>query len=128
LTSPKTRFVLVTAPGPERLDEVVHFHRLLRQNNMNIAAVVVNRVHPMPREDDFAQARAQVQPLRTKLETTLDELAALARHDQESIEELRRQCHPTPLVLVPRFAVDVHDLGSLWKTSHYLVGEAQAGE
>lgn len=123
LASPQTSFILVTSPSAERLDEVVRFHTLLRQNRMHVSAVVVNRVHPVPTEAQFAEARGQVQPLRTKLETTLEELRSLARHDQAAIEELRRACAPTPLVLVPRFESDVHDLGALWKTSQYLTGE-----
>ncbi len=123
LAAPSTGFVLVTAPSPERMDEVIHFHTLLRQNKMNIAAVVVNRVHPMPTDAQFAEARSLVQPMRTKVETTLEEFRALARHDAASIAELRNAIGPTPLVMVPRFDLDVHDLGGLWHTSRYLVGE-----
>ncbi|MGA9522945.1 MAG: ArsA-related P-loop ATPase [Myxococcaceae bacterium] len=125
LAAPSTSFVLVTAPSPERLDEVIHFHTLLRQNKMNIAAIVVNRVHPMPTDAQFAEARSLVQPMRTKVETTLEESRALARHDASSIAELREAIGPTPLVRVPRFDLDVHDLSGLWHTSKYLVGELE---
>src|SRR5688500_3351099 len=36
LAAPSTGFVLVTTPSPERLDEVVHFFTLLRQNEMHV--------------------------------------------------------------------------------------------
>jgi anion-transporting ArsA/GET3 family ATPase len=123
LGSGQTSFVLVTAPSRERMDEVVHFHTLLRQSRMHVCAVVVNRVHAMPTEAQFAEARGLVQPLRTKMEQTLEELRGLARHDQEAIASLRDACAPTPLVLVPRFETDVHDLGALWHTARHLTGE-----
>lgn len=124
LGSERTSFVLVTTPGQERLDEVVHFHTLLMQNKMNLAAIVVNRVHPAPTAEQFEDARGLPEPLRGRVEQTLDELQTLAVHDAASITELRRACDPVPLVLVPRFERDVHDLGSLWHTSHFLMGEA----
>lgn len=123
MASQRTAFVLVTAPGRERLDEVVRFHTLLHENKMQVAAVVVNRVHPMPEPRWYDDAKSLADPLRTKVRLTLDEMTALAKHDHAAIEELRRECAPTPFVLVPRFERDVHDLGALWETGQYLVGE-----
>lgn len=123
MASRQTAFVLVTAPGRERLDEVIRFHSLLKQNRMQVAAVVVNRVHAMPAPKLFEDAKSLADPLRTRVRVTLDEMAALARHDHAAIEELRAACAPTPLVLVPRFERDVHELGALWATARYLVGE-----
>ena len=125
LGAESTSFVVVTIPGPERLDEVIHFHTLLRQNEMNVAAIVVNRVHPSPTEEQFADLRRVPQPVRSRLAETLEEMRAVAVHDALAIAELRRECDPTPLVLVPRFERDVHDLGTLWQTSRYLVGDVR---
>lgn len=123
LASRNTAFVIVTAPNPERLDEVIHFHRLLRENHMQVAAVVVNRVHPKPTDQQFAEVDQVDEPLRSRVRATLEEVRLLADHDAATIEELRKQCAPTPLVLVPRFDRDVHDLATLWHTSQYLAGE-----
>lgn len=123
LGAPSTSFVIVTAPSRERLDEVIHFHTLLQQNKMNVAAIVVNRVHPMPTAQQVEDARGLAGAVGERVRATLEEQRALAEHDTESIEELRRQCEPTPLILVPRFERDVHDLGALWNTGRYLVGE-----
>jgi anion-transporting ArsA/GET3 family ATPase len=125
LAAESTSFVVVTVPGPERLDEVVHFRTLLQQNEMNVAAIVVNRVHPSPSAEQFADVRRVAQPLRSRVEETLEEMRAVAVHDALAIAELRRECDPTPLVLVPRFERDVHDLGTLWQTSRYLVGDVR---
>jgi anion-transporting ArsA/GET3 family ATPase len=125
LAANTTAFVLVTAPGRERLDEAVHFHDLLRQNRMAVAAVVVNRVHSLPTPEAFEEAARLQGPLRPKVEATLHELRALAEHDQAAVEALERACAPTPLVRVPRFERDVHDLPGLWHTGKFLVGERQ---
>lgn len=128
LQAPSTSFVLVTGPMPERLDEAVYFHTLLQQNKMRVAAVVVNRVHaPVPDAlwDEVARMSG---PLQAKLERTLKENDLLATQDAKGIERLRELCAPTPLVLVPRFELDVHDLKSVWETSRYLWGEARVAE
>jgi anion-transporting ArsA/GET3 family ATPase len=124
LAADLTAFVLVTTPTAERIDEVVHFHTLLQQNKMSVAAIVVNRVHPAPTDEQFADARELSEPLRSKVERTLEEMRAVALRDAASIADIQRECEPTPLVLVPRFDRDVHDLEALWHTGRYLVGDA----
>ncbi len=124
LQAPSTAFVLVTGPMPERVDEAVYFHTLLQQNKMRVAAVVVNRIHaPVPAAlwDEVARMGG---PLQARLEQTLKENDLLATHDARGIERLRELCAPTPLVLVPRFELDVHNLKAVWETSRYLWGEA----
>jgi anion-transporting ArsA/GET3 family ATPase len=123
LAADKTSFVIVTTPHTERIDEVVHFHTLLRQNHMRIAAVVVNRTHAPPKPEAWEAARGLSGPLRQKAETTLREAETMATQDAACLAELRRLCDGTPLVEVPRFDLDVHDLPALWRTSRYLLGE-----
>lgn len=123
LAADTTSFVIVTTPNTERIDEVVHFHTLLKQNEMKVAAVVVNRTHAPPSQAEWEAARALNGPLRAKVEETLREVELLAAQDAVGIAEIRRQCEGTPLVEVPRFELDVHDLPALWRTSRYLVGE-----
>jgi len=119
----KTAFVLVTAPGAERLDEVVRFHTLLRQSHMKIAAVVVNRVHLPPTFEAMGSLNRLEPQLRRKMATTVDEVSALAHADAEGIKQIKKECEGTPLIEVPRFDLDVHDLGSLWKVSRFLCGD-----
>jgi anion-transporting ArsA/GET3 family ATPase len=123
LEAQQTGFVLVTSPGRERLDEVVHFHKLLRQNRMEIVAVVVNRVHPMPSPALWEEARSLLPARRAKVEQTLREMMLLAEQDARGILELQAACEGTPLVQVPRFELDVHDIGALWRTGRFLMGE-----
>lgn len=123
LASPQTAFVLVTGPMPERLDEAVHFHTLLRQNEMGVAAVVVNRVHAQVPDRLWREAAKLPAALRAKVEKTLDEMDILASQDALGVAKIEELCRPTPLVLVPRFTLDVHDLGALHRTSRFLLGE-----
>src|SRR5688500_9348820 len=58
LGSEQTAFVLVTSPSLERMDEVIHFHTLLSQEHIDIAAIVVNRVHLSPSPEEWAQLKA----------------------------------------------------------------------
>lgn len=125
LQAPSTAFVLVTGPMPERLDEAVYFHTLLQQNKMRVAAVVVNRVHTAVPDALWDEVARMTGPLQARLEQTLKENDRLATQDAKGIERLRELCAPTPLVLVPRFELDVHDLKGVWETSRYLWGDAQ---
>jgi len=123
LEDKQTGFVLVTGPARERQDEVVHFHRLLKQNQMEVVALVVNRVHPRPGKRLWEEAAGLISTRRAKMEETLRELELMAEQDEAGIAELRKACPDTPLVQVPRFELDVHDIGALWRTGRYLLGD-----
>jgi len=123
LEAESTGFVLVTSPGRERLDEVTHFHRLLKQNRMEVVALVVNRVHPMPGPELWEEAKGLIPSRRVKVEETLRELTVLAEQDLRGIAELRAATPGTPIIQVPRFELDVHDVAALWRTGRYLMGD-----
>lgn len=48
LRSPRTRFVLVSGPGPHRVADTLYFARRLTEAGYNLGPVVVNRIHPPP--------------------------------------------------------------------------------
>lgn len=123
LGSNETTFVLVTAPHLERLDEVAHFHRVLLEHRMTIAAVVVNRVHVAPAPELFEKAQSLPEPLRVKALQTLEEARSAAARDEEAIQALSSKAPGAPLVRIPRFEGDVHDLHALWMTGRYLLGD-----
>jgi anion-transporting ArsA/GET3 family ATPase len=123
LKDEQTGFVLVTGPHQERLDEVTHFRTLLKQNQMEVLALVVNRVHPMPPPSLWDDAARLARSRRTKVEETLNELKLLAEQDAAAIAQLSAACPDTPLIQVPRFELDVHDLTALWRTGRYLLGD-----
>ncbi|MBZ4410040.1 ArsA family ATPase [Myxococcus faecalis] len=118
-----TGFVLVTSPHPERMDEAIHFNSLLKQHRMEVVSLVVNRVHPLPTEAMWADAATLTPTRRAKVEETLRELQVLAEQDQKGIAQLQAACPGIPLIRVPRFGLDVHDITSLWQTGRYLLGD-----
>lgn len=124
LASSETAFVLVTTPNAERLSETLRFHQLLRENRMEVAAIVVNRVHPAVPPQVREEAQGVPGPLRSKLERTFVEAQALADHDRAAIRTLEETVSPTPLVEVPRFELDVHEVQGLWRLGQFLLDQA----
>jgi anion-transporting ArsA/GET3 family ATPase len=123
LASDETVVVLVTGPSAERREEAVRFHHTLREQGLSVAAVVVNQVHEGLLPEDVAAAARLSEPLRGKLQTTLLEANALAEADKQGVRALAQAVAPTPLLTVPRFPGDVHDLSALWRAGAYLVSD-----
>jgi len=124
LKSEETVVVLVTGPAVERRDEAVRFHASLREQGLNVAAVVVNQVHQGVAPEEVVEAAGLPEPLRGKLERTAWEANTLAGADAEGVLALARAIAPTPLLTVPRFPGDVHDLRALWRAGAYLVSDS----
>jgi anion-transporting ArsA/GET3 family ATPase len=128
LASDTTTFVLVTGPAPERREEAVRFHAALRAQGLDVAVVVVNQVHPPVAAEDVALARNLPLQLREKVERTVEEASALAEADAHGVAAMAQAVSPTPLLTVPRFPGEVHDLGALWRAGAYLVAGAPPRE
>lgn len=130
LAAERTSFVLVTAARDEGSNELAALQRVLQQSHLSIAALVVNRVQLPPLPSDWEAAAKQPAALRAKLEKTLQERDEGARRDAEAISRIRALCQPTPLIQVPAFPTDVHDLAGLWQTARFLFAEAglEAGQ
>ncbi|MFN7132550.1 MAG: ArsA family ATPase [Myxococcales bacterium] len=136
LGSEKAAFVLVSSPNPLTVDEAIYFHQLLLENQMPLGAVVANRVNvaaalPVPPAQvdalhvALAAAGAELGvPLRQRLESAIAEARVLAEVDADQLQRLAAQCAPTPLVRVPRFGSDVHDLSGLWSLDQHLFADS----
>jgi len=122
LGSSETGFVLVAGPARDRKDEVAQFHAVLRQSRMRVEALVVNRVHRAPDPAEGTAAAALPSPLREKMLRTLEEAQTAAGFDAAGRIELQALCQPTPVLEVPRFDRDVHDIRALAETATYLAG------
>jgi anion-transporting ArsA/GET3 family ATPase len=123
LGSPDTGFILVAGASPGRRGEALAFHGVLGERGLQRDAVVVNRVQPAPPDSAEAELEGLAAPLRELLQLTLDEGRSLAARDRSGVEALRAGTAPTPLVSVPRFSSEVHDLHALWRAGAYLLGE-----
>ncbi len=135
-------FVIVTSPSPLTVAEAVYFTRKLRDYGIEPKAMVVNRVHPLlvpvasadegiAHLEQLLRARgdsADARSLWAKLDTALHDDQALGRRDQEGVRRLRRAVGAQlPVLEVPAFERDVHDIGALAQlSSHFVRSEGQA--
>lgn len=134
LRGPETAFVLVTSPEEQVLGDAEYLTAKLGELRIPLAGVVMNRVHrefrPATRR---AEKRAEVGPedvdevVRVVAGALGDAMAearelarnfadyqALARGESLRIEQFRTELpRRIPLVTVPNYARDVHDLAAL---------------
>lgn len=136
LGSPRSAFVLVSSPSTLTVDEAIYFHTLLKQDGMPIGAVVANRVHrthaapDAVRPEDLTALAGLLEgagggftaPARDRLAQALADAALLAELDGAEVRRLAEACAPTPVVQVPRFDADVHDVTGLWELDRHLFG------
>ncbi|HWV86967.1 MAG TPA: ArsA-related P-loop ATPase [Capillimicrobium sp.] len=119
LGDPATTFVVVTSPAREPSEEAVFFAGRLRDADMPLGGVIVNRVTPEP--DGPADPDAVAAALEGRLGAALArkvaaahaDARALAARDREAIARLARETGGAPLLLVPQLGGDVHDVGGL---------------
>ena len=124
LSSPETGFILVAGASPERREEALRFHTVLGDRGLQRDGLVVNRVQEEPAASAEGELAGLSEPLRGALARTLGEARALAERDRLSVRLLRDGTAPVPLVAVPRFPAEIHDLRALWRAGSYLLGEA----
>lgn len=131
LQNPGTSFLVVSTPERDALREAAYFVDRLSSEQMPLAGLVLNRVHP-PAAPSLSAARA-LGGVETLVETGDHELtAALLRMHADQMRVAAREArlreaftaaHPSmPVVEVPAQSGDVHDLDGL-----RLIGAALAG-
>lgn len=113
LRSPRTRFVLVSGPGEERIPDTLFFARRLQQAGYHLGPIVVNRVHPIF-QGAFQGAPAR---LATAGPCQVDGAALLAwlgERDRRGLAALRQLLSPEqPLAALPLLPDEPTDLASL---------------
>jgi anion-transporting ArsA/GET3 family ATPase len=126
LADPGTRFILVTAPRRDAIDEALYFARRLQESAISVEALIVNRLHPRfgpvpsvtapegpPGSDAAALAGLLV---------NLHDLEEVARREEQYFESLAERVAPAPVARVPFLADDVHDLDGLNAIAEHLFG------
>jgi len=126
LRSPQTAFVLVTSAQSEPVDEAIWFRRTLRDGGLPFAGVVVNRFHHDLRDLDGADgvggtlAEALGDELAARVMANLADYHVLAERDAVNLARLRAALDAEPLLLVPQFDEDVHDVEGLMRMHEFL--------
>ncbi len=131
-------FVLVSAPDPMAVDEALFFAKQLATQRLDLAAVVVNRVHrassPPPQRAVLVDAIENLPELRgfsgddhvqiaADLDRTYREFGALAEADAVEIARLKKAVPPSaPTTEIPFFDADIHDLEALGLIVNRLMG------
>ena len=131
LRGPETAFLLVTSPEEQVLGDAEYLSTKMAELRMPLRGVVLNRVHheyrPARRRGAREMGPEDVEALAALLRRLLGDQAAaasladnfadyqaLARGESIRIEQFRAGLPPgVPMVLVPNFAADVHDVGAL---------------
>lgn len=123
LQDDNTRFLVVAAPEPDALREASYFVERLRDEDMPLGGLIVNRVQAVDQSlmsADTALAGAQriasqfqTPPLTARL-LELHALRLRERERQHHLSERFTGAHPgVPVAQVPALAEDVHDLAGL---------------
>jgi anion-transporting ArsA/GET3 family ATPase len=126
LRSPETAFVLVTSAQSEPVSEAIWFGETLRAGGLPFAGVVVNRFHHDLRNRNSvdglvgALAEALGHELAARVITNLADYHVLAERDAVNVARLRAALGSEPLLLVPQFDEDIHDVEGLLRMRKFL--------
>jgi anion-transporting ArsA/GET3 family ATPase len=138
LGQPETRFVLVTSPRRDAIEEARFFAERIGDHDLSVDALIVNRVHPRFGEEMAVGLRARADTLRdldvpTRTERAArDRLAAryqnlaefndIAERERANIETVRVRTRSAAVAFVPYLAHDVHDFHALAEVGEILFG------
>jgi anion-transporting ArsA/GET3 family ATPase len=134
LRQPGTAFLVIAAPEPDALREASYFVDRLSGDQMPLAGLVLNRVHPSTapsfsagRAEGAAEGLASSSSRADVLAACLLQIhAERIRTDAQEQRLARRftSAHPKVAVrLVPAAATDVHDLDDLRKIGWHLTAD-----
>jgi len=135
LRAPGTRFLLVTSPEREPIEEAIFFQRRLRAARMTLGGAIVNRVHADELGDEdpadlpaLLAAEAGLSPaLAHRVAAVFADEHALARRDAANVAALAQRLGASvPLLQVPLLDGDVHDAAGLVRLEAELFGDPGA--
>jgi len=119
LQSDDARFLLVTAPSGQSVDEAMQFAELMLVGGLHLGATVANRLAMEVPEVDRARLKTQLAPeLLARAERALDDARVLRDNEQRQLGRLQRAgLRP---IQVERLFGDVSDLESLTRLGELL--------
>jgi anion-transporting ArsA/GET3 family ATPase len=117
LAESATRFVLVASPRRDTLAEAVFFAEALRDADIAISALIVNRMHPRFAEGLGEAARERSVTLAGtpigELYANLADFQLIAGREEDHLDDLVGKVGEATVVRVPFLRGDVHDLAGL---------------
>lgn len=131
----ETSFLLITTPTHIALEEAKYFYKHLKENQMPFGGFVVNRVNPLfhsagvdhPTLKLLASGELSINSnteICKKFAQILDKFRNVGEEDRSQIGELMNRFGKTqPMILVPYFSDDVHDISGLEELNRYLFDE-----
>ena len=127
----RSTFVVVTSPTPEAVEEAIFFHHRLLDSGLPFGGAIVNRVHEVGDGAGHGGPETEVRELvgdrlAGKVLRTLEDYRRLAERDRRGVEHLRESLGRKPLLCVPHFDDDVHDIAGLVHMNRYLFGDSPA--
>jgi len=117
LSDPGTAFLVVATPRPDVVAEAAFFATKLGDAGIEVAALVVNRMHPRYgiewAEVDRERARTLAGTPLGPLYDNVADLHQLADGEEAHVADLVARVAPAPALRVPVLAGDVHDVDGL---------------
>jgi anion-transporting ArsA/GET3 family ATPase len=133
LRSDDTAFLLICSAQSEPIDEAIWFHRTMREMKLPFAGVVVNRFHHdlggwLSSEELRAELAGALgdDQLAERVVANFADYHVLAARDALNVARLERELGEEPLLPVPQFDDDIHDVSGLLRVHEYLFGSEQA--
>jgi anion-transporting ArsA/GET3 family ATPase len=141
LAADDTSFVLVTSPRRDAVDEAHFFATRLREANLDVTALVVNRVHPtFASAERVGAMREQAQRLATRGRTdtepgaraaarlavrydNLADYSALGARERAQLADAGRDIGAGVIVYVPSLAHDIVDFAALDAVARHLTAD-----
>ena len=138
LGQPETRFVLVTSPRRDAIEEARYFAEQIGDHHLAVDALIVNRVHPRFGTELAAGLRTRADTLRSlkvagraereardRLAARYENLAEfndVAERERAQIETVRVRTRSAAVAFVPYLPHDVHDFRALAEVGAILFG------
>jgi anion-transporting ArsA/GET3 family ATPase len=129
LGEPTTRFVLITSPQRDAVEEARFFAEKIGDHNLAVDALIVNRVHPRFGTEHASGLRARAASLRDLRVSGKEAAAARARlaaqyanladfneiaeREESHLETVRVRVGSAAVAFVPYLAHDVYDFDAL---------------
>jgi anion-transporting ArsA/GET3 family ATPase len=111
LHAPETAFLLVTSAQDRPIEEAIWFRQTLRESEMPFVGAIINRVNqPLPPGE---VALELPRDLTSRVAACAADHTVLAERDAANIARLRRDFAGEPILQVPDFTEDVHDVEGL---------------